>query len=352
MKRSALLVLFLVSTGAAAQPIADKPNRQGQEAVEGKVVQKKERMTLQGHERAVYSVAFSSDGTKLASGGQDQTVKVWDVAAGKLLMTLRGHANHVHTLVFSADNRYLASCDGYDSITQISRVWDLATQESLHKASIRIGHGAGLALATDGKTLLVASDEVKKSEEAFLTLWNLAKDKETRRLVQPSTVYSLAASRDGQWAALGHENLARLIDLATGKKKMDIAVDNRPTGLAFTPDNKVLVVGRTFDVQLWDIASQKVKTTFSPGPDSSQVRATALSPNGKLVGAATIDKHAIVAKSTVIYLWNLETGKLLAVCKGHTAEALALSFSPDSRTLVSAGHDRTIRLWDVPQDKD
>jgi WD40 repeat protein len=68
-------------------------------------------------------VAFSPDGTQLASGSEDKRIKLWQVSSGNCLNTLEGHQNLVRSVAFSPDGTLLAS--GSDDAT--IRIWDLAT---------------------------------------------------------------------------------------------------------------------------------------------------------------------------------------------------------------------------------
>ena len=64
--------------------------------------------TLEGHASPVYSVAFSPDGSRLASGSDDQTVRVWNIATGQVEQTLEGHSATVWSVAFSPDGSRLA----------------------------------------------------------------------------------------------------------------------------------------------------------------------------------------------------------------------------------------------------
>src|SRR5687768_11230792 len=82
-----------------------------------------EARTLKGHEGSVLSVAFSPDGTVLASSSRDATIKVWDVPSGKLERTLTEHAEDVYSIVFSPKGDLLASGSGDKTI----KLWDAQT---------------------------------------------------------------------------------------------------------------------------------------------------------------------------------------------------------------------------------
>ena len=75
----------------------------------------------------VRSVAFSPDGHVLASGGDDQTVRLWDIGAGQCLKILQGHTSNVGTVYFSSDGHVLASGSDDETI----RIWDAYTGECL-----------------------------------------------------------------------------------------------------------------------------------------------------------------------------------------------------------------------------
>ncbi|RYP29509.1 hypothetical protein DL767_006699 [Monosporascus sp. MG133] len=106
--------------------------------------------TFEGHGGSVYSVAFSPDGSRLASGSYDRTVKVWDAATGACLSTLEGHGGEVNSVAFSPNGSRLAS-GSYDGTV---KVWDAATGAYL---LILAGHGDSVysvAFSPDGNYLI------------------------------------------------------------------------------------------------------------------------------------------------------------------------------------------------------
>jgi len=109
--------------------------------------------TLSGHEAYVSRVVFSPDGgTLMSGGGDDKTIKVWDVASGALQRTLEGHTDAVNTIALSADGKMLASASSDKTV----RLWDAATGAALRSIK-QSGEPYALCFSTDGQKLAVGS---------------------------------------------------------------------------------------------------------------------------------------------------------------------------------------------------
>jgi WD40 repeat protein len=110
-------------------------------------------LSLRDHVGPVYALAFSLDGRRLATAGQDAAVRVWDASTGALAMTMRGHAGAVRSLAFSPGGRLASAGDD-----KVVRLWDAAGQELLalrgHTARVR-----SVAFDRDGRRMATASDD-------------------------------------------------------------------------------------------------------------------------------------------------------------------------------------------------
>src|SRR5262245_61609799 len=218
------------------------------------------RAVLTGHTNDVRSIAVTRDGRTLVSGGDDMTVKVWDVAASKERATLRGHQERIEFVGVEPDGLTVASADREGAI----KLWDVAAgrmRVSLTRPARRSSLVA-MTLSADGRTLVTVG------QDNLIRLWDVAAG-ELQASV-PSEVnryWSQAISPDAKafaWGDRKEGRRLRLLDLPSGAERglpweaKDIAPQ------VFSADGRtlVIIIHSEDTIQLREVATGRVRAVI------------------------------------------------------------------------------------------
>jgi WD40 repeat protein len=336
---SRIAASFLLTLWPLANPLAAEPPR-------GDLL-----LTLKGHGKGVFHVAFSPDGKLLGTASKDHTVKLWDAATGREVRTFNGHKSDVYSLAFSPDGKLLATASEDHSI----KLWEVDTGKEIRTLT---GHGGDVyqvAFSPDGRRLASCS------QDRGVRLWEVATGKSLRTLVgHGDRIITVSFSPDGRRVAsacatgggvsdFGGE--VKIWDAESGESLFALPSGQGVITIQFSPDGRWLA-GSTVrqTVKVWEAATGQEVLNL-PG-HSGDVYNVAFSPDGRRLASCSGKWNLDHAGE--IKVWELPTGKeLLSLAGQHPGPVWSLAFSPDGRRLATASgkwnkdEPGEVKVWDL-----
>ena len=303
---------------------------------------KPELIVQTGHFGDVVVVKYSPNGSFIASGSEDNTVKLWDVTTGKVVRTLVAHRGYITALDFNASGDMLVTASKDNTI----RIWDVRKGTEVRSLPGHSFYASAVAFSPTNN--IIASCSIDKT----VKLWDIRIGKEIpipiTGLTKPQN--TLAFSPDGQTLAVGgDDNTIRLLNI---QQNSVVTLDAGAgiTNLAYSADGSLLIAQCDNQaVKIYDAAKKAFLREVV-----GVAKQAAISPNGRIL--ASVDKSSqedddMDIRRTVA-LWNVFNGKKLRTFIGNSPRVLCFAFSPDGTKLTTGGADRAMRTYDVATGRD
>lgn len=281
----------------------------------------------------VRALAFSPDGTRLASAHEDGLARVVEIATGRELAAF-SHGEAVTALAFSADGAQLATASRDGS----ARLWRSDGGEAIH---IFRHDGPVATVARHPAEPLLASG----SEDHRLRLWNLADASERASFDLGAEVRQVAFGPDPRWlAAIATNGCVVVIEVTEARESMRRCAGQAGLALAWSPDGSRIAVARGDHAAVIDARTGTPSMRASHGDaavaDSDShlrwITDVAWSPDGQ--------RLATTAREGSVRLWHVERG---SEARRLVPGDAAVAFSPGGDFVASGSHDGTARLWDA-----
>ncbi len=271
----------------------------------------------------ILDVAFSGDGSMLATAGRGGPARVWDVATGSHIHTLRGRTETFAPVAFSADGRRILTGSLGESSGPprgAAHVWDAETGEELVAFHEHYSRPKSVALSPDGSKALTSG-----SSGTFL--W----DTGTGEVIHKISGFhdlNVAYAPDGQLLATGLGSIARLWDPETGEMIRELSAGSRGHGsISFSPDSSRIALAGGNSVAIHDTSTGALVESYTTQTTQYiPLSVVDYSPDGsKLL--------TIVRDTPEAFLWKDGAVREL---RGHASDAAAVALSPDGSKVLTA----------------
>lgn len=335
--------------------------------------------TLTGHVGNVGALQFDPTGSRLASGGEDGTARLWDPLTGEQLQVFPLSGSPVRSINFSTDATSLV-CSGeggasvidlqsgriirrwqsdsssfmhttinptndvllsWSSREPVVQLWSMSTGELLMRLEPQTADPKNANITTasflpDGRTVAIGVD-------GQIQLWDWHSNSLQQTITSLGS-HGMRVSSDGQMIAAIHMRDRTLRVAALGQPNDPVVLSGHVAGplggFAFSPTQaRIISADLSGVLKQWELEPARWLQTL--GRHQETVFALQLSPDGSTLASGS-DDHSIM-------LWDLRTRQLRTTLHGHRAGVTALAFSPDGILLASGGHqdDPVILIWEV-----
>ena len=294
------------------------------------------------HGAGVAAAAFSADGRRVLTGGNDASIRLWDAETGKDLKAFTGHADGARGLAFAPDGRHFASASDDNTV----RLWDVEAGAEVRPIVGPIDELQTVAFSADGRLILAGGYEKDRPDPGNpgvttspIRVWDAATGKEVRRFGGHTAAVKKVAFLANSLRALsgGDDDILRLWDVGDAKPIRQFPGHTDDVQSLAVSDDRTSAISGGSDGSLrqWDLAGGRELRRMDG--HNGRIASVATSRDGRRALSGGADK--------VVRVWDLQTGEVLRKLEGHAEGVTCVAFAPDGQVAFSGGDDRVINRW-------
>jgi WD40 repeat protein len=309
--------------------------------------QRPELVVQTGHAQSVRSLAFNSEGTLLASVGNDNTIIIWNLRTGQVIRTFKGHNTAVTAVAFSRDGTLLATVSHAEYLIKL---WDIGAARELwssgpHRDGTWRFHGNQIhtvAFSPDGSYLAVGKSEDEDMEAppkpppVPLPILRREPGESPEQYEKRRREYEEAEKRRRE-EEVRRRYTVDIWGVKDGQKVRELSGHTDNVRLvAFNKDGTLISGSEDRSIKIWDVGSGKPVREFK-GLTGNITHLT-LSKSGRLLACILDGGYLNNRREDGIRIWDLTTGQEVQTFSVGDAESVA--FGPDEKTLLSISYNR------------
>ncbi|GAB2213345.1 hypothetical protein Droror1_Dr00021374 [Drosera rotundifolia] len=288
---------------------------------------------IPAHNGGCAAILFESQSSKLVTGGQDRTVKIWDASTGLLIQTLHECLGSVLDLTITHDNKTVIAASSSNNLY----VWDVSTGRISHTLT---GHTDKVCAVDVSK--VSSRNAVSAAYDRSIKVWDLNRGYCSNTIIFPSNCNAVCIGMDGRTICSGHvDGNLRMWDLQTGKLISEVAAHSLGiTSISLSRNgNTVLTSGRDNVHNLFDMRTLEVCGTLRAGGNrmASNWSRSCISPDDNYVAAGSVDGS--------VHIWSVQKGDIVATLKEHSSPVLCCTWSGVGKPLATSDKNGGICMW-------
>lgn len=309
------------------------------------------------HSPWLNSLAFSPEGTTIAAGGRspgnasnmsrNNEIQLWDIKTAAEVAFLTGRDSRVNDIAFSSDGTVLASAGGNLASYEpgMIRLWNTTALAEIESVRSEIWNARSISFYPGGKQLLFVG-----YSSTGVALWDLAADKEPFAILQTDqATLNFVVNPDNTLVAFSKTSPQGVVYLENIETREEESLSYLNgaliISLEFSRDGDMLASGDVNGtVVIWDLSALLEKTVIRG--QMAGVNELSFSPDGNLLAVYCRGEYGNLEQNAVL-LYDVETGSELAVLEGHRMEVTDIEFSADGTLIATSSGDGTVRLWNI-----